>query len=60
MPAPKLRFLHRALDVVGGAEILLADQARFLARAGGDVRVRTLVYEPQNWDQRLGSVPVDA
>ena len=29
MPVPQVRFLHRALDVVGGAEILLADQARF-------------------------------
>jgi glycosyltransferase involved in cell wall biosynthesis len=60
MPAPKLRFLHRALDVVGGAEILLADQVRFLERAGADVRVRTLVYDPQSWDERLGTVPVDA
>ena len=60
MPAPKLRFLHRALDVVGGAEILLADQVRFLARAGADVRVRTLVYDPRNWDERLDTVPVDA
>jgi glycosyltransferase involved in cell wall biosynthesis len=60
MPAPKVRFLHRALDVVGGAEILLADQARFFERAGADVRVRTLVYDPSNWDERLGSVPVDA
>jgi glycosyltransferase involved in cell wall biosynthesis len=60
MPAPKVRFLHRALDVVGGAEILLADQARFLERAGADVRVRTLVYDPENWDARLGPVPVDA
>jgi glycosyltransferase involved in cell wall biosynthesis len=60
MPAPKVRFLHRSLDVVGGAEVLLADQARFLERAGADVRVRTLVYDPRNWDERLGPIPVDA
>src|SRR5687768_3300323 len=60
MPAPQVRFLHRALDVVGGAEILLVDQARFLERAGADVRVRTLVYNPGAWDERLGSIPVDA
>jgi glycosyltransferase involved in cell wall biosynthesis len=60
MPAPQVRFLHRALDVVGGAEILLVDQARFLERVGADVRVRTLVYDPGAWDERLGSIPVDA
>jgi glycosyltransferase involved in cell wall biosynthesis len=60
MPAPKVRFLHRALDVVGGAEILLADQAHFFEHAGADVRVRTLVYDPRNWDERLEPVAVDA
>jgi len=60
MPSPQVRFLHRALDVVGGAEILLADQAGFFRRAGAEVRVRTLVYDPVAWDDRLGGVPVDA
>ena len=60
MPSPQVRFLHRALDVVGGAEILLADQARFIRLAGAEVRVRTLVYDPLAWDDRLGGVPVDA
>jgi glycosyltransferase involved in cell wall biosynthesis len=60
MPAPQVRFLHRALDVVGGAEILLVDQARFLERVGANVRVRTLVYNADAWDERLGSIPVDA
>lgn len=60
MPRPQVRFLHRALDAVGGAEVLLADQARFFERSGAEVRVRTLVYDPRNWDERLAGVPVDA
>jgi glycosyltransferase involved in cell wall biosynthesis len=60
MPLPQVRFLHRALDVVGGAEILLADQARFFRSAGAGVRVRTLVYNPVAWEGRLSGVPVDA
>lgn len=60
MPPPEVRFLHRSLDVVGGAEVLVADQARFFERAGARVRVRTLVYEPRAWDARLVGVPVDA
>jgi glycosyltransferase involved in cell wall biosynthesis len=60
MPPPQVRFLHRALDAVGGAEVLLVDQARFFERAGADVRVRTLVYDPQKWDERLAGLPVDA
>jgi glycosyltransferase involved in cell wall biosynthesis len=60
MPAPKVRFLHRSLDVVGGAEVLLVDQARYFERAGADVRLRTLVYNPGAWDPRLAGLPVDA
>ncbi len=60
MPTPQVRFLHRALDVVGGAEVLLLDQARFLHAAGADVRVRTLVYDPSAWESRLGGVGIDA
>jgi glycosyltransferase involved in cell wall biosynthesis len=55
-----VQFLHRALDVVGGAEILLADQARFLLEHGAAPRVRALVHAPAAWDARLGGVPVDA
>jgi glycosyltransferase involved in cell wall biosynthesis len=55
-----VQFLHRALDVVGGAEILLADQARFLIQHGASPRVRALVHAPAAWDSRLGGVPVDA
>ncbi len=40
--------------------MLLVDQARFFERTGADVRVRTLIYDPQNWDERLAGVPVDA
>ena len=56
----EVRVLHRALDVVGGAEILLVDQARTLERAGARVRLRTLLYNPENWDARVGSVGVEA
>jgi glycosyltransferase involved in cell wall biosynthesis len=55
-----VQFLHRALDVVGGAEILLADQARYLLEHGAAPRVRALVHAPAAWDVRLGGVPVDA
>lgn len=60
MTRASVQFLHRALDVVGGAEILLADQARFLLERGAAPRVRTLVHAPAAWDARLGGVPVDA
>ncbi|HEV8549851.1 MAG TPA: glycosyltransferase family 4 protein [Polyangiaceae bacterium] len=60
MPPPQVRFLHRALDVVGGAEIQLTDQARYLRRAGAEVSIRTLVYEPTAWENRLGDMPVEA
>jgi glycosyltransferase involved in cell wall biosynthesis len=55
-----VQFLHRALDVVGGAEILLADQARYLLQHGASPRVRALVHAPAAWDARLAGVPVDA
>ena len=60
MPPPQVRFLHRALDVVGGAEVLLVDQAHFFASAGADVRLRTLVYAPETWDARVAGLPVEA
>ncbi len=60
MTRASVQFLHRALDVVGGAEILLADQARFLREHGAAPRVRALVHAPAAWDARLGGVPVDA
>lgn len=60
MTRASVQFLHRALDVVGGAEILLADQARFLLEHGAAPRVRALVHAPAAWDARLGGVPVDA
>jgi glycosyltransferase involved in cell wall biosynthesis len=60
MAPPQVRFLHRALDVVGGAEVLLVDQARFFRRARANVRVRTLVYDAESWEERLDGIPVDA
>ena len=60
MTRASVQFLHRALDVVGGAEILLADQARFLLEHGAAPRVRALVHAPSAWEARLGGVPVDA
>jgi glycosyltransferase involved in cell wall biosynthesis len=56
----EVRVLHRALDGVGGAEILLVDQARTLERAGAHVGVRTLLYNPGDWDERVGSLSVEA
>ena len=52
--------MHRALDVVGGAEILLVDQARSLERAGAHVKLRTLLYSPGSWNERVGSLGVEA
>jgi glycosyltransferase involved in cell wall biosynthesis len=56
----KLRVLHKALDTVGGAEILLVDQARYFARAGADVALRTLVFSTEKWADRCGSLGVTA
>jgi glycosyltransferase involved in cell wall biosynthesis len=56
----EVRVLHRALDVVGGAEVLLVDQARSLQRAGANVSLRTLVYSPGSWNERVGPLGVEA
>jgi glycosyltransferase involved in cell wall biosynthesis len=58
--ALRVQFVHRSLDVVGGAEVLLADQARFLSQSGVEPRVRTLVLDPDTWTPKLTGVPVDA
>lgn len=56
----KLRILHKALDGVGGAEILLVEQAHAFARAGADVELRTLVFSGERWSERTGSLEVTA
>lgn len=60
MTALRISFIHRSLDVVGGGEVLLTDQARFLLERGASPSVRTLVFAPAAWGQRLGAVPVTA
>jgi len=56
----RVSFIHRSLDVVGGGEVLLADQARFLLERGASPSVRTLVLAPAAWAPKLGAVPVTA
>ncbi|HEY3495171.1 MAG TPA: glycosyltransferase family 4 protein [Polyangiaceae bacterium] len=56
----KLRVLHKALDTVGGAEILLVEQAHAFARAGADVELRTLLHSRDTWAARTGPLRVTA
>jgi glycosyltransferase involved in cell wall biosynthesis len=56
--AVKIRVVHRALDTVGGAEILLVDQAQSFARAGASVELRTLYWSPERWSDRTRPLEV--
>ncbi len=60
MTGPVVEYVHRALDTVGGAEVLLADQTRFLAARGFSPRVRALLFDARSWQSKLEGVPVDA
>ena len=52
--------LHPALGQVGGAEILMLEQAKLLTGLGATVRIRTAAYDPAYWSTRLGEVGVEA
>src|SRR3954464_10505180 len=54
----KVAFFHPYLRAVGGAEVLLARQARYLAASNFDVCIATEAYEPQRWSRLLDGVPV--
>jgi glycosyltransferase involved in cell wall biosynthesis len=56
--AVKLRVVHRALDTVGGAEILLVDQAKAFARAGAAVELRALYSASERWAERTQPLEV--
>lgn len=52
--------LHPSLCEVGGAEILMVEQAGMLASLGATVRIRTAVYDAGYWASRVGALPVEA
>jgi glycosyltransferase involved in cell wall biosynthesis len=56
----KLRVLHKALDGVGGAEVLLVAQAQSLARAGARAELRTLLFTEEKWAERTRGLEVTA
>jgi glycosyltransferase involved in cell wall biosynthesis len=56
----ELVILHPALCDVGGAEILMVEQAVLLADLGASVRIRTAAYDAKYWAERVGSLTVDA
>jgi glycosyltransferase involved in cell wall biosynthesis len=53
-----LAILHPAFRGVGGAEILVASQARYLKNAGIDVCVATWAFDPGKWKQWFDGIPV--
>jgi glycosyltransferase involved in cell wall biosynthesis len=56
----QVRVLHPSLCHVGGAEILMVEQAALLRRLGASVRIRTFAYDAARWSDRVGEIPVDA
>jgi hypothetical protein len=52
--------LHPSLCDVGGAEILMIEQAGMLANLGATVRIRTAAYDAGYWAPRIGSLSVEA
>ena len=52
--------LHPSLCAVGGAEVLMVEQARLLSSLGASVRIRTAAYDAAYWGERLGSIEVEA
>ncbi|HEX6274491.1 MAG TPA: glycosyltransferase family 4 protein [Polyangiaceae bacterium] len=56
----ELVVLHPALCDVGGAEVLMVEQATLLAGIGASVRIRTAAYDSAYWSDRIGSLKVEA
>jgi glycosyltransferase involved in cell wall biosynthesis len=52
--------LHPSLCEVGGAEVLMVEQASLLASLGATVRIRTAVYDAGYWAERVGASSVEA
>jgi glycosyltransferase involved in cell wall biosynthesis len=55
----QIRILHPSLCHVGGAEILMVEQATLFSKLGASVRIRTFAYDAERWGDRVGSVPVE-
>src|SRR5262245_42403126 len=53
-----LAIFHPAFQTIGGAEILVAYQARCLKQAGGDVCIVTLALDAARWASWLDGIPV--
>jgi glycosyltransferase involved in cell wall biosynthesis len=51
-------LFHPAFETIGGAEILVATQAKCIARAGVDVRVVTLSFDQTRWAGWFDGIPV--
>jgi hypothetical protein len=56
----RIRILHPSLCHVGGAEVLMVEQARLFESLGAAVRIRTFAYDSERWGARVGPIPVDA
>jgi glycosyltransferase involved in cell wall biosynthesis len=56
----EIRMLHPSLCHVGGAEILMVEQAALFSKLGAGVRIRTFAYDEGRWSSRVGTIPVDA
>jgi glycosyltransferase involved in cell wall biosynthesis len=51
-------LFHPAFHGIGGAEILVATQARYLEKAGFDVRVVTMAFDEAVWAPRFAGLDV--
>jgi glycosyltransferase involved in cell wall biosynthesis len=54
----RIRILHADLSEIGGAELLLAEQARWFITEGHDVRVVALRGTGAAWREAMAGVPV--
>jgi glycosyltransferase involved in cell wall biosynthesis len=56
----RVLVLHPSLCEVGGAEVLMVEQAGMLASLGATVHIRTAVYDAGYWATRVGALSVEA
>ena len=55
----RLRILHADVSEIGGAELLLADQARWFAAQGHDVRIGALRGVGDRWRAAFDGLSLD-
>ena len=55
----RVALFHPDFHTVGGAELLVAMHAGYLAAEGLDTHVATFGLDPRNWSREMGGIPVE-